>query len=73
MVEPYRHLRLKTMGRLSPLPSTPNGRVDALVGFVGRHRVAVKAQIDIRPIPPPWENGSTSASAGVLSTQEEAT
>jgi hypothetical protein len=77
MVEPYRHLRVKLDGEAIATTveaqmagwtpwTTPSASAD------GGDRVAVKAQIDIRPILPPWENGSTSEEAHrILSTQEE--
>ena len=71
MVEPYRHLRLELDGQA--IATTVDAQMAGWTPWSaeGDH-VAIKAHIDIRPVLPPWENGSTSAEARhVLSTQEE--
>jgi prepilin-type processing-associated H-X9-DG protein len=71
IVEPYRHLRLKLDGQA--ITTTAEAQMAGWMPWSteGEH-VAVKAQIDIRPVLPPWENGSTSEEARrILSTQEE--
>lgn len=71
IVEPYRHLRLSLDGQA--IATTADAQMAGWMPWLAEgERVAVKAQIDIRPILPPWENGSTSEEARrVLSTQEE--
>lgn len=71
IVEPYRHLRVKLDGRA--VATTADAQMTGWMPWSAEgERVAVKAQIDIRPVLPPWENGSTSEEARhILSTQEE--
>lgn len=71
IVEPYRHLRVKLDGQA--VATTADAQMTGWMPWSAEgERVGVKAQIDIRPILPPWENGSTSEEARhVLSTQEE--
>jgi hypothetical protein len=71
VVEPYRHLRVKLDGHAHA--TTAGAQMAGWMPWsADGEKVAVKAQIDIRPVLPPWENGSTSEEARrVLSTQEE--
>lgn len=71
VVEPYRHLRVRLDGQA--LATTANAQMAGWMPWSAEgEKVAVKAQIDIRPLLPPWENGSTSEEAHrILSTQEE--
>lgn len=71
IVEPYRHLRVKLDGQA--LATTADAQMAGWMPWSAEgERVAVKAQVDIRPVLPPWENGSTSEEARrILSTQEE--
>jgi hypothetical protein len=71
MMEPYRHLRMKLDG--IAVGTTAQAQIEGwLPGAGAGEHVPVRAEIDIRPAVPPWENGSTSDEARrVLSTQEE--
>jgi len=71
MVEPYRHLRM-TLDAVAT-GTTAKAQIEGwMPGAGGGEQVPVRAEIDIRPAVPPWENGSTSEEARqVLSTQEE--
>jgi hypothetical protein len=71
VVEPYRHLRMTFDG--TAVATTVQAQADGWIPGVGPgERVPVRAEIDIRPAVPPWENGSTSEEAQrILSTQDE--
>ena len=71
VVEPYRQLRLTLDGTAAAI--TVQDQMDGWLPGVGpAEQVPVRAEIDLRPAVPPWENGSTSEEAKrVLSTQEE--
>lgn len=74
MVEPYRHLRIRLDGQAmtTTVDAQMAGWMPWTASAAEGDRVAVKAHIDLRPVLPPWENGSTSEEARrVLSTQEE--
>jgi hypothetical protein len=71
IVEPFRHLRITFDGEA--IATTADAQMAGWMPWSaeGEH-VAVEAQIDLRPILPPWENGSTSEEARrILATQEE--
>jgi hypothetical protein len=70
-IEPYRHLRMKLDGLAAQ--TTVQAQIQGRVPGAGAgEQVPVRAEIDIRPAAPPWENGSTSDEARrILSTQEE--
>jgi hypothetical protein len=71
IVEPYKHLRMTLDGMA--VPTTVEAQMaGGLPGGGSAELVPVRAEIDIRPAAPPWENGSTSEEAHrILSTQEE--
>jgi hypothetical protein len=71
VIEPYRHLRMTLDGTATA--TTVQAQADGWVPAAGRgEQVPVRAEIDIRPAVPPWENGSMSEEARrVLATQEE--
>lgn len=71
IVEPYRHLRVKFDG--DAIATTADAQMAGWTPWSAEgERVAVEALIDLRPVLPPWENGSTSEEAHrILSTQEE--
>ena len=71
MIEPYRHLRMKLDGIAAQ--TTAQAQIEGwLPGAGAGAQVPVRAEVDIRPAAPPWENGSTSDEARrILSTQEE--
>ncbi|OHV47455.1 hypothetical protein [Pseudofrankia sp. BMG5.36] len=70
LVEPYRHLRLKLDG--TALATTSQAQAEGWTPRDGGEQVSVRAEIDIYPAAPPWENGSTSEEARrILATQEE--
>lgn len=71
IVEPYAHLRIRVEGMAQAMTVQ-----DQMKGFfpgqTGGAEIAVKAQIDLRPVAPPWENGTMSEQARhVLTTQDE--
>jgi hypothetical protein len=72
MIEPYGHLKIRVDGVASSTTID-----EQMKGFIpglspGGDEVAIQAEIDLRPVVPPWLNGSTSEEAHrVLSTQEE--
>ncbi len=71
IVEPFAHLRIKVDGKAQEMTVQ-----DQMKGFFpgqgGGEEVAVRAEIDLRPVAPPWENGSMSEEAHrVLTTQDE--
>jgi hypothetical protein len=52
--------------------TTAQAQIGGWMPGAGGEQVPVRAEIDIRPAVPPWENGSTSEEARhVLATQEE--
>jgi prepilin-type processing-associated H-X9-DG protein len=71
IIEPYRHLRM-TLDAVA-VATTARAQIEGwMPGAGGGEQVPVRAEIDIRPAAPPWENGSTSDEARhILSTQEE--
>lgn len=71
IVEPYRHLRVRFDGEA--IATTADAQMAGWTPWSAEgERVAVEALIDVRPVLPPWENGSTSEEAHrILSTQEE--
>ena len=71
LIEPYRHLRVKLDGEA--IATTVDAQMQGWMPWsADGKRVTVKGEIDIRPVLPPWENGSTSDEARrILSTQEE--
>ena len=70
IIEPFRHLRMKLDGVAAG--TTVQAQIEGRLPGAGAGEVPVRAEIDIRPAAPPWENGSTSDEARrILSTQEE--
>jgi hypothetical protein len=71
MIEPFRHLRMTLDG--IAFGTTVQAQIEGWMPGAGAgEQLPVRAEIDIRPAAPPWENGSTSEEARhVLSTQEE--
>jgi hypothetical protein len=71
VIEPYRHLRMTLDG--TAVATTVQAQVNGWIPGAGPgEQVPVRAEIDIRPAVPPWENGSTSEEARrILATQEE--
>jgi prepilin-type processing-associated H-X9-DG protein len=71
VIEPYRHLRMKLDA--VAVGTTAQAQIGGWMPGAGTgEQVPVRAEIDLRPAVPPWENGSTSEEAQrVLSTQEE--
>ncbi|HVV74511.1 MAG TPA: hypothetical protein VHC43_00630 [Mycobacteriales bacterium] len=71
IVAPYEHLRITVDGVAQAMTVQ-----DQIKGFfpgqTGGEEVRVIAEIDVRPVVPPWENGSMSAEAHrVLTEQDE--
>jgi hypothetical protein len=71
MIEPYGHLHMTLDGMA--IQTTVDEQMAGWMPWVATgEQVRIRAEIDIRPIVPPWENGSTSDEARhILSTQEE--
>jgi prepilin-type processing-associated H-X9-DG protein len=71
MVEPYRHLHVTLDGQA--IATTVEAQMDGWMPWLADgDLVPVTASIDIHPVLPPWENGSTSDEARrILFTQEE--
>jgi hypothetical protein len=71
MIEPYRHLHVALDGQA--IATTVDAQMDGWMPWLADgDLVPVTASIDIHPVLPPWENGSTSDEARrILSTQEE--
>ncbi|ADP81060.1 DUF7064 domain-containing protein [Pseudofrankia inefficax] len=70
LVEPYRHLRLRLDG--TAVATTSEAQINGWTPWSGGEQVPIRAEIDLHPAAPPWENGSTSDEARhILATQEE--
>ena len=71
VVEPYRHLRMRLDG--SAAQTTVQEQMKGWIpGVSTGNKVPIQAEIDIRAVVPPWENGGLDAEAKrILETQEE--
>lgn len=71
IVEPYAHLRIRVDGMAQSM-TVQEQMKGFFPGQTGGPEVPVRAEIDIRPVVPPWENGSMSPEAHyVLANEEE--
>lgn len=70
MVEPYSHLRIRVDG-VAQAMTVEDQMKGFFPGQTGGEEVAVRAEIDIRPLVPPWENGSMTEEARRILAEEE--
>lgn len=71
LIEPYGHLKMRIDGE-AVATTVQEQMTGFLPGMGSGERTRIRAEVDIRPVVPPWVNGSMSEEAHrVLTTQEE--